>query len=142
MTLNLLRTLRINPRLSAWSQVHGISTLTARLWHHPALAFSFACASGIINDTVKQRRSKAMDMRFIGSKTASPKTNTSSIGAKAATTSLTTSPSIIPRLTIASCARGIWSTYTDQLLCKGVLNLPRNHFRVTLRSRPQTSRIA
>jgi hypothetical protein len=23
-----------------------------------------ACASGIINDTVKQRRSKAMDMRF------------------------------------------------------------------------------
>jgi len=79
---------------------------------------------------------------FIGSRTASPKTNTSSIGAKAATTSLTTSPSIIPRLTIASCARGIWSTYTDQLLCKGVLNLPRNHFRVTLRSRPQTSRIA
>jgi len=24
----------------------------------------------------------------------------------------------------------------------GMLNLPRNHFRVTLRSRPQTSRIA
>jgi len=101
-----------------------------------------ACALGIINDTVKQRRSKAMDMRFIRSRTASPKTNTSSIGAKAATTSLTTSPSIIPRLTIASCARGIWLTYTNQLLCKGVLNLPRNHFRVILRSRPQTSRIA
>jgi len=101
-----------------------------------------ACALGIINDTVKQRRSKTMDMRFIGSRTASPKTNTSSIGAKAATTSPTSSPSIIPRLTIATCARGIWSTYTDQLLCKGVLNLPRNHFRVTLRSRPQTSRIA
>jgi len=79
---------------------------------------------------------------FIGSRTASPKTNTSSIGAKAATTSPTTSPSIIPRLTIASCTRAIWLTYTDQLLCKGVLNLPRNHFWVTLRSRPQTSRIA
>ena len=79
---------------------------------------------------------------FIGSRTASPKTNTSSIGAKAATTSPTTSPSTIPRLTIASCVCGIWFTYTDQLLCKGVLNLPRNHFRVTLRSRPQTSRIA
>jgi len=66
---------------------------------------------------------------FIGSRTASPKTNTSSIGAMAATTSLTTSPSIIPRLTNASCAHGIWSTYTDQLLCKGVLNLPRNHLK-------------
>jgi hypothetical protein len=70
-----------------------------------------------------------------------PKTNTSSIGAKAATTSPTTSPSIIPRLTIASCTRGIWLTYTDQLLCKGVLNLPLNHFRGTLRLRPRTSRI-
>jgi len=71
---------------------------------------------------------------FIGSRTASPKTNTSSIGAKAATTSPTTSPSVIPRLTIASCACRIWLTYTDQLLCKGVLNLSRYHFRVTLRS--------
>jgi len=59
---------------------------------------------------------------------ASPKTNMSSIGVKAATISRIISPSIIPGLTIASCAPGIWLTYTDQLPCEGVLNLPRNPF--------------
>jgi hypothetical protein len=52
------------------------------------------------------------------------------------------SPNSLPRLNIASCACGIWSTYTDQLPYKGVLNLPRYHFRDALRSRLQTSRIA
>ena len=44
------------------------------------------------------------------------------------------SPNSLPRLNIASCACGIWSTYTDQLPYKGVLNLPCYHYWDALRS--------
>jgi hypothetical protein len=97
---------------------------------------------GINNDTVKQRRSKAMDISFYWIKDRVAQDQYVVHWRKGSDNLADYFTKHHSFLTIASCARGIWLTYTNQLLCKGVLNLPRNHFRVTRRSRPQTSRIA
>jgi hypothetical protein len=49
------------------------------------------CASGIVNDTVKQRRSKGSTCGFTGSKTASTKASSSFTGDEGSTTWQTTS---------------------------------------------------
>jgi hypothetical protein len=56
------------------------------------------CANGIANDTVKQKRSKAINMRFYWISDGSDKGSSTCTGEKAPTTSPTTSPSTTPLL--------------------------------------------
>ena len=57
--------------------------------------------AGIVTDSVKQKCSKAIDMRFTGSATVFARANTTFIGAKAPSTALTILPSTIQPNTIA-----------------------------------------
>ena len=79
--------------------------------HHPQPATPIqtdnACAAGICNDTVKQRRSKAMDI-------ASAKAISLSIGARAPRILQTTTRNTTLPHTIASNADNTSSSYTQQ----------------------------
>ena len=63
-----------------------------------------ACAAGIVNDTVKQKRSKAMDMRFYWVKDRVKRAIFSSIGDEAWTTWAITTPNIILQRITEPCA--------------------------------------
>jgi hypothetical protein len=69
-------------------------------------------ASGIANDTIKQRRSRAMEMRFIGFVIASIRDNFLSTGALDPTTRVITTPSTTQPLIIKSYAHTIFTPST------------------------------
>ena len=76
-------------------------------------------AVGLANDTVTQRRSRAIDMHFIGSRIASTNSNTTCTGPQHTTTLRITSPSITHPPTTAKCEN---TSYT-QLLAQSSFRL-------------------
>jgi hypothetical protein len=66
-------------------------------------------AAGFANDTIKQKRSKAIDMRFTGSKTVSANTISSSIGGPVQKILVTTIPNTIRQVITVACDPHIYS---------------------------------
>jgi hypothetical protein len=71
-------------------------------------------AMGYINDTIKQRRTRAMDMHFIGSKTDSNKVRSMSIGARDTKIWPITSQNIIHQHITKRCERCIYKRVYDR----------------------------
>jgi hypothetical protein len=86
-------------------------------------------AEGFANNTIKQKRSKAINMRLLlptGSKTTSVKSNSSSIGGQVPKTLETTIPSITLPVLTAPCGQHISlvaSTFQHNVL-RGCVNSP------------------
>jgi hypothetical protein len=66
-------------------------------------------AAGFANNTIKQKRSKAINMRFTGSKTVSANTSSSSIGGPVQKILVTTMPNTIRQVITAACDPHIYS---------------------------------
>ena len=72
------------------------------------------CAEGIAHGTVKSKRSKAFDVRFIGYETGCTKGNSTFTGVKVVISSLITSPKIILQLITRQC--NLTSSHPKQTL--------------------------
>jgi hypothetical protein len=81
-------------------------------------------ANGILTGTVKQQRSRAMDMRFYWMKDRTQQGQFNVFWAPGRDNLAATSPSIIRQLIIASCARNIYMNQNLYILesSEGVLN--------------------